>query len=84
MDAPDWTRLCNFLTLNEASIRDVTVTLNDGTEVEGFVSRIDPEGNFIVLTESNPVDAESSERLFNAGSITNAIVGLQEGTQTTY
>jgi hypothetical protein len=84
MDTTTLTRFRTYLNENFSSVKDVTLALDDNTEISGVITRIDPDLEFVVLEPSAQVPHEPHPTLITTERILRATVTPYEGTQTTY
>jgi hypothetical protein len=84
MDTTTLTRFRAYLNENFSSVKDVTLALDDNTEVSGLITRIDPDLEFVVLEPSDELPHKPHPTLITTERILRATVTPYEGAQTTY
>jgi hypothetical protein len=82
MDTPTLARFKAYLEDNFTSVRDVTLALDDDTQVSGLITRIDPDLEFVELAPSDGL--APAPTLITTGRILSVTVTPYEGAQTTY
>src|SRR5689334_17135225 len=84
MDTTTLTRFRAYLNENFTSVKDVTLALNDNTQISGMITRIDPDLEFVVVERSDMLPHEPHPTLITTDRILKATVTPYEGAQTTY